>query len=380
MDNIPQLPGICFDGGYSKSLLGAAAKSGHLVLTESLAARSAQDPRIVPHLLDGVSTNRLRKQALEMAVLFDEVHLFGLPGGFDLDATRQKLHGLFGLTFITGQQLGDQSTLVPNLIRRLRPRLVPLIQGKVNRNMRFMQRPELEYRTICAAYDAIEHCARYEVNMEKMRQALGDFVCNPTMLMADEQPFKSAITEMLKKIVAADKPDIKPAVIYLICLVAVITELTDTLEPVVLSHAFGSPLLTSRTDDWVNCADAAAIGETFHLCQFAMHDIVGYAPRVDDFEDVLRLRENKVIGAFRERLKEWTSGLNDPSQTLLERIRRDVLKANSELRSSRTKRMQATARRLSVVSATSCARRRLIRDVRWRGWFPFRRRRCCPNR
>ena len=30
----------------------------------------------------------------------------------------------------------------------------------------------------------------------------------------------------------------------------------------------------------------------------------------------------------------------------------------------RTKRMQATARRLSVVSATSCARRRLIRDVR----------------
>jgi hypothetical protein len=29
----------------------------------------------------------------------------------------------------------------------------------------------------------------------------------------------------------------------------------------------------------------------------------------------------------------------------------------------RTKRMQATARRLSVVSATSCARRRLIRDV-----------------
>jgi hypothetical protein len=28
-----------------------------------------------------------------------------------------------------------------------------------------------------------------------------------------------------------------------------------------------------------------------------------------------------------------------------------------------TKRMQATARRLSVVSATSCARRRLIRDV-----------------
>jgi hypothetical protein len=30
----------------------------------------------------------------------------------------------------------------------------------------------------------------------------------------------------------------------------------------------------------------------------------------------------------------------------------------------RTKRMLATARRLSVVLATSCARRRLIRDVR----------------
>ena len=34
------------------------------------------------------------------------------------------------------------------------------------------------------------------------------------------------------------------------------------------------------------------------------------------------------------------------------------------------KRMQATARRLSVVSATSCARRRLIRDVRPRSKVP----------
>jgi hypothetical protein len=35
-------------------------------------------------------------------------------------------------------------------------------------------------------------------------------------------------------------------------------------------------------------------------------------------------------------------------------------------KTGRTKRMQATARRLSVVSATSCARRRLIRDVQRR--------------
>ena len=42
--------------------------------------------------------------------------------------------------------------------------------------------------------------------------------------------------------------------------------------------------------------------------------------------------------------------------------RRDTVTPAQRLRS--TKRMQATARRLSVVSATSCARRRLIRDVR----------------
>ncbi|MCX6848861.1 MAG: hypothetical protein NTY98_08060 [Verrucomicrobia bacterium] len=38
--------------------------------------------------------------------------------------------------------------------------------------------------------------------------------------------------------------------------------------------------------------------------------------------------------------------------------------ANFKKLKSRTKRMQATARRLSVVSAMSCARRRLIRSVR----------------
>jgi len=37
--------------------------------------------------------------------------------------------------------------------------------------------------------------------------------------------------------------------------------------------------------------------------------------------------------------------------------------AISQQTQGRTKRMQATARRLSVVSATSCARRRLIRNV-----------------
>jgi len=104
MTNQPAIPGICLDGVYSKALLSAAVGSGHAVLDEETKDLARRNPNLLPHVLDHTVTKRFRQRAIEMAVLFDRVHMFGLSGGFDLPGMRAHLEGPVGLSFITGQQ------------------------------------------------------------------------------------------------------------------------------------------------------------------------------------------------------------------------------------------------------------------------------------
>jgi hypothetical protein len=64
----------------------------------------------------------------------------------------------------------------------------------------------------------------------------------------------------------------------------------------------------------------------------AMHEEIGFAPKVDSLEDVLRLKGNKEIGRFREQLMNWCEALSEGRDGALKRIKKDIRTANLELK------------------------------------------------
>jgi hypothetical protein len=54
-------------------------------------------------------------------------------------------------------------------------------------------------------------------------------------------------------------------------------------------------------------------------------------PRIQSIEQVLRLREDKRIIKFREKILEWTEYLSEGDIKSEERVRKDIRKANKEL-------------------------------------------------
>jgi hypothetical protein len=142
-------------------------------------------------------------------------------------------------------------------------------------------------------------------------------------------PYADAIIQMIAALIRANR---KPAY-YSVLLISVVRELIDFFGPLLFSFAFGSPLLTCYEDDWTHSRrrlDDRA--EAFRLCKFAMEDTIGYAPCVDSMNDVLRLRRHPAIHRFRECLKEWETALRNPQEDALRKIKRDIIKANQELR------------------------------------------------
>src|SRR5262249_30656489 len=64
----------------------------------------------------------------------------------------------------------------------------------------------------------------------------------------------------------------------------------------------------------------------------AMQEEMGYMPVVESFDDLLRLRENKSIDEFRNKLYEWYEELPKGKFDTLKKIKSDIKKTNQELK------------------------------------------------
>jgi hypothetical protein len=87
-----------------------------------------------------------------------------------------------------------------------------------------------------------------------------------------------------------------------------------------------SPINSDRTPDGDDRVHA------YKLCQVTMSHELGYAPDVNDIDDLLRLRHDKRITRFRQLLDQWCRILPSGDAALIKGIKKDILKANRELR------------------------------------------------
>lgn len=87
-----------------------------------------------------------------------------------------------------------------------------------------------------------------------------------------------------------------------------------------------APAESSRTNETVLRDD------TFALFQVAVGDELGFAPRADTLQDVLRLREQKDVHRFRELIGQMNSAIKRSDESLLKEMRTEILNAKQKLK------------------------------------------------
>ena len=71
--------------------------------------------------------------------------------------------------------------------------------------------------------------------------------------------------------------------------------------------------------------------DAYRLCVVEMRDCLGIAPVVESFDDLMRLRDDKRVVAFRKVLQRWEVALATSQTEVLSEIRAELVARNGEL-------------------------------------------------
>jgi hypothetical protein len=328
-DSRPGRSAVFLDATHSKALLDAALTAGIV----SFKSTDGFDGL----LLDSRSSKRYHRAALEMAVLFEKVHLHGTPA--DLDLSRLKKEGVVGLNVTVGQTLDidNFAAIPPDFIRDVKPALVRHVHRKQNTVRRRIGLDEIPYRVISRAFDALATAAESEIDFADFKHNIGRVFMDPKVLTTDDTIDRELVIDVLSDVWNQEgtKGALPPAIdVACMPLLNALTELLDFWTPLVFSLGLSLPLLTRFTAG--SFADHLASTDTakaaFRLCRLSMQDKLSYAPVVETFEDVLRLREHKGMDRFRTLLHRWCEVLAQGEEQAIREIGQDIEKANKELR------------------------------------------------
>lgn len=322
---------VLLDATHSKALLDAALTAGIVSFKSTVGYDGL--------FLDSRSSKRYHRAALEMAVLFEKVDLQGTP--VDLDLSRLEKEGVVGLNLTVGQTVGidDFAVIPPDFIRDVKPALVRHVHRKENTVRRTIGLDEVPYRVISRAFDALATAAESGIDFADFKHdTIGRVFKDPKVLITDDTIDRDLVIDVLSDVWNQDgtKGALPPPNIQDACmpLLSALNELLDFWTPLVFSLGFSEPLLTRFTAG--SFADHLASTDTakaaFRLCRLSMQDKLSYAPVVETFEDVLRLREHKGMDRFRTLLHRWCEVLAQGEEQAIREIGQDIEKANKELR------------------------------------------------
>jgi hypothetical protein len=320
---------LILDGRYSRSFLYSAARSGLVKLTESFPTFEKSSAELIKHFLDESSTRSLRRATLEMAVLFDTLHICGVPGV--LDTSRLKSAGIVGFEIGTGQTLPQYSQVPVEFVIWSMYCIAPRIRRQVNSTFHGL------FGTSVVGNETVKTALRETVRMwgrvggvldiNKLGETLSDAITDSTD--RSKLAYFNELTEAAVKIARAT--GLHPKDVYML-LRATIGELTEYWTANLLGCSTLCPLLTTSPTLAAEQDSPSSMVDAFKLCRITMRDELGYAPVVDSLEDVLRLRDNSHILRFREVLSRWCCALQLGEEHALKEIRDDVRKSNHELR------------------------------------------------
>jgi transcription initiation factor TFIIIB Brf1 subunit/transcription initiation factor TFIIB len=74
------------------------------------------------------------------------------------------------------------------------------------------------------------------------------------------------------------------------------------------------------------------VHHTYKLCCISMNELIRYAPTIDNIHDLMRIREDKRVAAFRSTLQNWAAHLPGGEARLIAEIKKEIKKRNTELR------------------------------------------------
>lgn len=322
---------IVLDNVFSKAFIGAALEGNYVVTQQH------QNEIIVgkdnklsnDFLLDRKSTKKLGEISLEMALLFDKVHLFGIPSVYNLDKLEKE--DLLGAAVITSQFIEGFECIPFGFVSYVKQHKVRNALSNANTTLHFMGYPELAHKVISVAFDIVENMMDDSVNAYILSSEIGLATKEFSRLTDGSLIYSDMIIEYFRKTLI--EQNMQP-IISVTVLHAVFSEIINSWTLLAWSTMFGEPVLTSynNTNRDNNNNTINDYHEAYVLCKVAMFNSDCYVPVVNSIDDLLRLRRNEYISRFRELIRTWSSHLSRGDVSVLSEIRADIEKANNELR------------------------------------------------
>ena len=308
------------DSDYSRALVGAALKSGFASHNRDVGPTGAK------MILDD-SASRLRRPALEMAVIFEKVNLFGIPPTISLERLRNE--GMLGMSLSGSQVVEEGAGPPPDCIPILKRSLSEATWRRSNRLLRFFGEPPARRKLVSDVFDVLASGTGLGLDITLVRDYYHNLVLaghGDTRPVPEEQVLDVFGGPLLS---AGYDP-----LAIIVCTIEVLAALISFWNLIVFSVGAGDPFLSHHLFRIVGSAsdDPTDRLRAYDLCQITMTEELGYAPVINGFDDVLRLRHDRRIVRFRRLLEEWCTRLPEGDVVLLKTIKADIQKANKELR------------------------------------------------
>lgn len=325
--------GVLLDAAYSQALIGEAMRTGYARFNVEMRPSEAN------HLLERSAYWRYRQGALDLAALYDSVHLTSVMA--DVDTSVLEAEGLVRLRLNRAGAISDvpdYGSIPPAWLQFVQASLMPEITRQVAKQSRFLA-PDADvprktwlrstYRSLVMSANAFD--------FPKLHQAVGQIVTQPMQIMSENCPYREELLELMSPYIrgyASQNPG-RAVACAAVVLAAFTRTILDTWMLFTVSIGFDLPLASRldvgaviSADDSINHGDVLGV---YRLCQIEMHRLDLRVPVVESIPDVLRLREHPSVRRFRELLVEWTSALKDEGEArALSVIGRDLEKASHE--------------------------------------------------
>jgi hypothetical protein len=311
-------PILCMDQDFSRALVGAALKSGFVKFDKDFDSVESSV------ILDGSATRRLRRPALEMAILFDKLSLFGLPTGINLE--RFEAEGMLALT-MAGEMVEGHSGPPPEGVFFFKRILSEVAWRRSNRSLRYLGKPPASRRLIAELFDQMAEGVSLGATVRTMKGVA-------SKLMVSTETFSAVESEAAETLFSPLLSRGHDPLALGICFFEVVSSVIAMWNLICFSLGVGDPFISHQLANVLGPGSSGPSDRqhVFNICQIAMKEEIGYAPVVTGIDDVLRLRNDKRIIRFRQLLEEWCATLPSGDVALLKTIKADMQKANKELR------------------------------------------------
>jgi hypothetical protein len=322
------------DNSYACALTWAGLKEGWIGLSYEARAEGYTIAR-AKHFLEPRRASRFVPHALQLATLYESVGLHALPGASLFDFSRLQREGLvvdaLGLGVLASDLSWDEGyitarvqPLLPELGRRCRSRAKDLDPN--------------DYRILDeAGYQAITLATAGLLDAYGIRS--GDelnALCNSFTPHGGEVPedlrmgFVNMVRGLARRTGLSDRViiNLMARLLLQICSILQIESISSIMGVPYVSDLKSSVGRGSASSPSPSPTD---LTDVYEICCITMREVVDYAPHVDTLDDVLRLRNDPRIEAFRVAILRWAGLLRTGTTGALQDVRNEVAARNREL-------------------------------------------------